>query len=831
MDLERSPDQLIKAGLAALKRKNYRRAIALFQQLYRADDMSTAHRLKAQMGLIRVYAAQGAKQQAQTLCQPLLKHRSHTIRRWAQEQSARLAAAEQDSMESSINVSNPSPASGFLPAATGFIPLTTENAAAVDAISDVIPLDIPRDTPRDPPQQDTSEKRTEPLPVDRTSDSVSDAFDENIANSSLSLFHYQSLNRKRDLRAADSHTHQAAAKVNDSAVSLPLRQATHTAAARANQPDETSLPSNGAKMTVTAGGPHQWPQGDRLSAVKSLGKVNGGPLWVAQLVTISVSFFVVRWLWQTVLAVMRSYLQFLDRLLPLDLRPALFFWQPHTWTVLISLGLLTLAAPWLWPLLLRPAEAVTSAALQKYSPEAVRLLQRFCTKRRWPLPKIQLLASDLPIIVSYGWQPRNGRLVISQGLLDGLDPDELAAIIMYEMSHWPSWDWVFFSTHGLLLQSCHRVYWFLAQWGESRPFILKNIAGVFATLSYGIFWLLTKVGCGLARTRIPYRDRSAAELTGNPNGLVRALAKVSLALDKAVKIQGYTPPLLESLELMLPVSPGESTSVQQFAWGAFNPLRHWLSINQGHPPLGDRLYTLSAYGRHWRLKPSLNFAQLSLKYGSRQISRRHWQTLLMQGGAWSGLAVGLGMALLLWLMGAIATSLDFSLLAWLHRDFSVLISMPLIGAATSQLLRINTFFPEIDPSIPIHEAQLMVGKTDPKLIPLSSLPIKISGTLTGRPTLANWLGQEWRLHTACGSIKLHYMSYYGPLGSLMGLGPFRNQPLLVTGWLRRGHHLWLDIERLRTAQNHIKLAQHPVYSLVISLLLLSLGFWLMLKGG
>ncbi|MBE9069579.1 M48 family metalloprotease [Leptolyngbya cf. ectocarpi LEGE 11479] len=781
MDLERSPDQLIKAGLAALKHKDYGRAIALFQQLHQADDTSTAHRLKAQMGLIRVYAAQGATQQAQALCQPLLKNRSQTIRQWAQEQLHQLAStASQDAIESGAN---PSSTSGFVPEATGFIPLTPNNAAA----------DV----------------------------------GENIATSPSSLFHYQTLNSERKLSAIDTHAHGSSAEANSSATPSPRQVAP---AEKFNQPPPQPPRARASKVT-TDDGPHQWPQGDRLSTLKSLGKVNGGPLWIAQLVTVPMLFFVVRWLWQVALAVIRSYLQFLDRLLPLDLRPASFFWQPHTWAVLICLSLLTIAAPWLWPLWLRPAETVTSTALEKYSPEAVQLLRRFCNKRRWPLPKIQLLTSDLPIIVSYGWRPRYGRLVVSQGLLDGLAPDELAAIIMYEMSHWSNWDWVFFSTHGLLLQSCHRVYWFLARWGESRPFILKNTAGTFATLSYGIFWLLAQVGCGLARTRIPYRDRSAAELTGNPNGLVRALAKLSLAMGKAVQTQGYTPPLLESLELMLPVSPDESTSIQQFAWGAFNPLRHWLSINQGHPPLGDRLYTLSAYGRHWRLKPSLNFAQLSLKQGPRHFSRRDWQTLLMQGGAWSGLVVGLGVALLMWLVGAIATSLDFPLLAWLHRDFSILVSMPLIGAATGQLLRINTFFPEIAPSLAAHESQLTIGQTNPKLTPLSSIPIKINGTLTGRPLLANWLGQEWRLRTSYGSIKLHHTSYFGPLSNLMGLNPLRNQSLQVTGWLRRGHHLWIDIERLRTPRNHITLAQHPSWSFTISFLLLGYGLWIMFRGG
>jgi len=70
MDLDRSPEQLIKAGLAALKQKDYGRAIATFQQLRQTEHISTSYRIKAQMGLIQTYEAQGNHGQAQILCSP-----------------------------------------------------------------------------------------------------------------------------------------------------------------------------------------------------------------------------------------------------------------------------------------------------------------------------------------------------------------------------------------------------------------------------------------------------------------------------------------------------------------------------------------------------------------------------------------------------------------------------------------------------------------------------------------------------------------------------------------------------------------------------------------
>ncbi|MBT9315369.1 M48 family metalloprotease [Leptothoe spongobia] len=831
MGLDRSPEQLLKAGLAALKQKDYGRAISTFQQISQTDGSSTSHQLKAQMGLIRTYEEQGNHDQARDLCKPLLKSRSQAIRQWAHEKLQQLTTIEKISIKQPVNnLDNVNQASGVISNTSGFVPFNAEERTVPQVSDSAHSSDIstPQTKIQDFPQEQKSV--TDRTSVSSTPSKATATPEANLTEQQVgsSLFHYQNLNNNRRVEHKTDITNTSTE--TDPKVSAASQ--TENFSANLTQLRPNKQPKRPVKTTIaTALGPETWPQGSRLRTLKSLGKVSMGRLWFAQLATIPIIFWVVRWLVKTALSCTRDYLLFLNRLLPINLKLPDFFWGTQTWTVIIGFGALTLAAPWLWSFLLRPTKNLSTQQLKSYSPEASQLLRRFCAQRHWPVPKVQLITSDLPLIFSYGWRPRHGKIVVSQGLLEHLAADELAAVMMYEISHWSTLDWIFFSTHGLLLQGFHRVYWFLAQWGENRSALLKITAGTIANLSYGIFWLLTQVSCGLARIRTPYRDRKTAELTGNPNGLIRALAKLSAAMANTVNRQGYTPQLLESLDLMLPVGPTSvGTSSQHFAWGAFNPLRHWLSLNQGHPPLGDRIYIINAYGRHWKLTPSLNFAQLQLKHGSRALTQRDWKNLLLQAGAWSGLMIGLGVAMIMWLMGAIATHFDLSLLAWLYKDRSILLSMPLIGTATGHLLRINPFFPEIADSIPINEAELANWQTDPTLVPLSSLPIKINGTLTGRPALANWLGQEWRLRTKYGSIKLHHTAYFGPLSNIQGLTPWLNTPLQVTGWFRRGHHIWIDIDRLRTQQNQTKLAQHPLWAAMISAIPLAYGLWIIFKG-
>ncbi|MGD1855355.1 MAG: M48 family metalloprotease [Leptolyngbyaceae cyanobacterium] len=824
MGLDRTPDQLLKAGLAALKQKDYRRAIATFQQLYQASDIRTSHRLKAQMGLIRSYEEQGSYTRAQELCQPLLDSQSQSIRIWAHEKLQQLANAN------NVAPKHPAPSNNTneVTDASGFVPSIADKKDRItSAKSDLAPGETvlrPKALKQNSVHNNRQRSSQKKAVTDTSSSQASAPSNANAATDQAgsSLFHYEILNNRREFHVGET---------TDAKVSTPQNSLLGF-----SQQSSTSQQQQTVSAVVSQGssssGPKTWPAGSRLSKLKSLGKVSMGQLRFAQLATIPLFIWVTHWLVRTTLVILREYLLFLNRLFPISNRVPNFFWGSHLWSVVIGLSLLAIAAPWLWPLLLGPTKRLTSQQIETHSPEASQLLRRFCSKQRWPFPNIQLIDSDLPLIFSYGWRPRWGKLVVSQGLLKSLSADELATAMVYEISHWSSLDWIFFSIHGLLLQGLHQSYWFLARWGETRALPVKIAAGILANLSYSIFWLLRLVGYGLARTRTPYRDRKVAELTGNPNGFIRALVKLSTAMADAIKRQGYTPPLLESLELILPVAPTTTggASVQYFAWGALNPLRHWLSINQAHPPLGDRLYILSAYGKHWRLKPSLNFAQLQLKHGKRSLTAVDRKRLLLQGGAWSGLVIGLVIALIMWLVGAISTYFDLSLLAWLYQDRSVLLSMPLIAAATGQLVRINPFFPEIAPSISSNEQKLQHWQTDSKLTPLSSLPIKLNGILTGRPALANWLGQEWRLQTTYGSIKLHHTGYCGPLSNIQGLAPWLNQSLQVTGWFRRGHHIWIDLERLSTQQNQTKVGHHPLWSTMISLIPLIYGFLIIFRG-
>jgi Zn-dependent protease with chaperone function len=105
-------------------------------------------------------------------------------------------------------------------------------------------------------------------------------------------------------------------------------------------------------------------------------------------------------------------------------------------------------SPWLLDWLLGKFLAqkeLSKEKLNSYSREALRVLQRTCQQRRWPCPQLRILPISAPIIISYGNLPRTARITVSQGLLEQLANDEIAAIYALTLGQIGRWDFVVMS--------------------------------------------------------------------------------------------------------------------------------------------------------------------------------------------------------------------------------------------------------------------------------------------------------------------------------------------------------------------------------------------------
>ena len=122
IDLDRS----FKAGLHAYQHGDYQRAIIALSQVARSDN--SAYRIKANMGLVKVYIKQNNWSDARSLCQKVGTSSKPALQQWSQKTLA--------TIDHQIRLASAAPSqSGFVPLTetaiaankTGFQPLEFQN--------------------------------------------------------------------------------------------------------------------------------------------------------------------------------------------------------------------------------------------------------------------------------------------------------------------------------------------------------------------------------------------------------------------------------------------------------------------------------------------------------------------------------------------------------------------------------------------------------------------------------------------------------------------------------------------------------------------------------
>lgn len=893
----------LNAGLAALKKKDYPAAIAYLEPIA-ISHKNHPSGLRAQMGLVAGYRGNGQIHKAITLCSRLTKSSNTQVKTWATRTLEDLVkrhppqptrALETENAEAELQPLNqkPQPHPSEFPIETGFVAFES--------------------SPK-PSSQPTSEQKLE--------------FSETLGIPTEQL--------SKNPGSATGFVPLTPEPAQPPTVPPPgptivqkqppaiLSEDVDAEAPTQLETPQPTAESNAAPEPDTVTEPYQltWRQTGRAQKWRPLKAIKLTSFRLEQLATAFALYWLALLIIKILLNGTNTVLLQLYVLLKLPfLKPIPLFYQNPTSFVQFIFGILFIASPWLLDKLLHyycGLQSLPLTTLFNQSKEAHQTLRTVCQKKGWPVPALKLLSTDTPFIASYGCLPRYTRITVSRGLLDQLEADEIAAVFARELAHISHWDFVVMSLATSVLQIPYSLYWQASLWADRvpnlshAPFIapLKNAApallpilikglrgflAIISAVSYSLYWLLRWPVFWLSRRRVYLSDRRAAELTGNPNALTRALVKIAIGVAQTVQQQKQTHFWLEGFDLLGPVGLDQAITLGSLAqqipldallqWDLHNPERHWLTINNTHPLLGERLQLLEIYARHWKLETQLEWPApknepkpktlpyLGIPLGlaiatvtaligwlldlspQQQIDWQQWQKiclltsyfpfgysllqllrsrprLFLQGAPFFGVPIGMGLAFFVWLLGGLFYAMVLWQLEWLWGDQAILTGLLLIGFSVGTLLRINDFFPDIRPGM--GQTYLPELLLDPEALPVDSQAVRLQGELLGRPGVSNGLAQDLILQTTKGLVRLHHVSVLGPLANLW---PQTTQPkdligksVTATGWFRRGATVAVDLESLRTPEGRGIYSSHPIWSTVLAFASAILGAFIILKG-
>ncbi len=156
-----------------------------------------------------------------------------------------------------------------------------------------------------------------------------------------------------------------------------------------------------------------------------------------------------------------------------------------------------------------------------------------------PMPKVYLIDDTAPNAFATGRDPKHASVAMTTGLLEKLDREELQGVIGHELSHVRNYDIRFSLVVGVMVGAIAILADFFLRftfWGGGRGGRDRDSGGGGAQMIVFIIAIALAILAPLIsrfiqlavnRQREYLADATAIELTRNPYGLERALAKIS----------------------------------------------------------------------------------------------------------------------------------------------------------------------------------------------------------------------------------------------------------------------------------------------------------------
>ncbi len=220
---------------------------------------------------------------------------------------------------------------------------------------------------------------------------------------------------------------------------------------------------------------------------------------------------------------------------------------------------------------------------KKDNPELYRIVENLCITAGLPVPKIYVIEERQPNAFATGRNAKHAVIAVTRGLLEKLEKNELEGVIAHELSHIGNKDMLLGTVVVMLVGIVALISdWFLriSFYRGSRRQDSKDSAGpIFLILGIVAAILApiaaTLIQLAISRKREFLADASGALLTRYPEGLARALEKISQDQNPLKSASNATNHLFIS-------SPPRGE--REGGWFA--------KLFLTHPPVGDRTKAL-----------------------------------------------------------------------------------------------------------------------------------------------------------------------------------------------------------------------------------------------
>jgi heat shock protein HtpX len=172
------------------------------------------------------------------------------------------------------------------------------------------------------------------------------------------------------------------------------------------------------------------------------------------------------------------------------------------------------------------------------APQLLNVVREMAIAANVPMPAVYVIDDTAPNAFATGRDPAHASIAVTTGLLEKLDREELQGVLGHELSHVRNFDIRFALIVGVMVGAIAILADFFLRftfWGGGRRSSNREGGGGAQAIVFVIAIVLAIIApivsrfiqLAVNRQREYLADSSSVELTRNPYGLERALAKIS----------------------------------------------------------------------------------------------------------------------------------------------------------------------------------------------------------------------------------------------------------------------------------------------------------------
>ena len=289
------------------------------------------------------------------------------------------------------------------------------------------------------------------------------------------------------------------------------------------------------------------------------------------------------------------------------------------WAVLISLGVLIIQfiiSPWLTDLSMR---WFYKAKFDGEIPDYLRdFIAEECQKHNVKYPKIGIIDDGAPNAFTYGRTKKDARIVVTRGIFELLNPEEVKAVVAHEMGHIVHMDMLVMTAVQIVPLVLYAIYEIFANSDNDND---SGNAQAIGWVAYVLYIICQYIILWLSRTREYYADSFACIETKNPNSLAEALVKIGFGLSTNSSKGKHNVSKNNALGIF-DVKAGKALSISSMdnnggvskdriknamKWEMWNPWAKWFEINSTHPLISKRIQAISTISKDYGQDPFIIF--------------------------------------------------------------------------------------------------------------------------------------------------------------------------------------------------------------------------------